>query len=82
MVYFRTKNTNLGKVWRALEWKLLVYFMTIWNILRSFGICSLWPFGLVCGHLVYFSPFWFVWTKKKSGNPVFKAGSSGDPRPR
>jgi hypothetical protein len=37
MVYFRTKNPNLGKLWRALEWKMLVYFMPIWNIL--------WPFG-------------------------------------
>jgi hypothetical protein len=28
---------------------MLVYFMTIWNIL--------WPFGIECGHLVYFSSF-------------------------
>jgi hypothetical protein len=33
MVYFQTKNPNLGKFWRALELKMLVYFMTIWNIL-------------------------------------------------
>jgi hypothetical protein len=25
---------------------------------------NLWPFGFVCGHLVYFFPFWYVWTKK------------------
>jgi hypothetical protein len=30
MVYFQTKNPNLAKYWRALEWKMLVYFMTIW----------------------------------------------------
>jgi hypothetical protein len=30
--------------------------MTIWNILQPFGIL-LWPFGTVCGHLVYFSHF-------------------------
>jgi hypothetical protein len=24
----------------------------IWNIL--------WPFGIFCGHLVYFFPFWYV----------------------
>jgi hypothetical protein len=41
MVLFQTKNPNLGKFWRALEWKMLV-FMIIWNIL--------WP-------LVYFSHF-------------------------
>jgi hypothetical protein len=38
MVYFQTKNPNLGKFWRALHWKRLVYFMAIWNILRTFGI--------------------------------------------
>jgi hypothetical protein len=38
MVCFQTKNPNLGKFWSALEWKMLLYFMTIWNILRPFGI--------------------------------------------
>jgi hypothetical protein len=38
MVCFQTKNPNLGKFWMALEWKMLLYFMVIWNILRSFGI--------------------------------------------
>jgi hypothetical protein len=38
MVCFQTKIPNLGKLWRALVWKLLVYFKTIWNILRPFGI--------------------------------------------
>jgi hypothetical protein len=28
----------------------LEYFTVIWYIL--------WPFGIVCVHLVYFSPFW------------------------
>jgi hypothetical protein len=36
MVYFQTKNPNLGKFWRALDWTMLIYFMTIWNILRAF----------------------------------------------
>jgi hypothetical protein len=31
MVCFQTKNPNLGKFWRALEWEMLVY---LW----SFGI--------------------------------------------
>jgi hypothetical protein len=44
MVYFQTKNPNLGKLWRVLEWKRLVYFMVHWKIL--------WPFGIFCGHLV------------------------------
>jgi hypothetical protein len=29
MVCFQTKNPNLGKFWRALDWKMLIYFMTI-----------------------------------------------------
>jgi hypothetical protein len=32
MVCFQAKNPNLGKFWRALEWKMLVYFTVIWNI--------------------------------------------------
>jgi hypothetical protein len=50
MVCFQTKNTNLGKFSRALDWKKLIYFiaicnflwrfeifLTIWYILYSFG---------------------------------------------
>jgi hypothetical protein len=44
MVYFQAKNPNLGKFWRALEWKMLVYCMNIWNILR--------PFVIIYGHLI------------------------------
>jgi hypothetical protein len=29
MVYFQTKDPNLGKIWRALEWKMLLNFMII-----------------------------------------------------
>jgi hypothetical protein len=38
MVYFQTQNHNLGKFWRFLQWKILVYFMAIWSISRPFGI--------------------------------------------
>jgi hypothetical protein len=27
IVCFQTKNPNLGKFWRVLQWKMLVYFM-------------------------------------------------------
>jgi hypothetical protein len=38
MVYFQTKNPNLGKFWRALDRKILIYFMAICDIhLCSFG---------------------------------------------
>jgi hypothetical protein len=30
MVYFKTKNLKLGIFWRALEWKMLVYFAAVW----------------------------------------------------
>jgi hypothetical protein len=70
MVYFQTKNPNLGKIWRALEWKMLLYFMTIWTRYISAVWYNLWPFGTVCGHLVYFS-FLVCLDKEKSGNPGY-----------
>jgi hypothetical protein len=32
----------------------------------------LWPFGIFCGRLVYFYPFWFAvpMYQEKSGNPA------------
>jgi hypothetical protein len=30
---------------------------------------NLWPFGIVGGRLVYFSPIWNVMDQEKSGNP-------------
>jgi hypothetical protein len=37
MVYFQAKHPISGKIWRALKWKMLLYFITIRNILRPFG---------------------------------------------
>jgi hypothetical protein len=70
MVYFDTNNPNLDKFRRALEWKMLVCFKTIWNLLRSFGtpMYILWTFGLASRHLVYFSRFG-KFEANKSGNP-------------
>jgi hypothetical protein len=42
----------------------LEYFTAIWYHLQ--------PFGIVCGHLVYFFPFWYVWTKKNLATLIFK----------
>jgi hypothetical protein len=47
MVYFETKSPNLGKFWRALEWKVLVYPIVIWKNLRPFDIVTLSSFGNV-----------------------------------
>jgi hypothetical protein len=60
MVYLQNKNPNLGKIWRVLEWKLLLYFMTNWSIFRSFDII----YGL------YIFPDLVCLNQEKSGNPV------------
>jgi hypothetical protein len=44
---FQTKNLNLGKFWRALDWKKFICFIAIWNIL--------WRFEVFNDHLVHFS---------------------------
>jgi hypothetical protein len=56
MVYFQTKNPNLAKFWRALERKMMVYFMPIWNILRLFGIlfCRFSNFVVILNHFPRF----------------------------
>jgi hypothetical protein len=46
MVYFLTKNPDLGKLSRGLQWMRLVYFIAIWSIIRTFGI--------IYGHLFIF----------------------------
>jgi hypothetical protein len=64
MVCFETKKTNnLGKFWRALDWKM---------------ICISWSFGILYGHLGYFMTIWYIFPvlvscpKKTSGNPERK----------
>jgi hypothetical protein len=56
MVYFQTKNSNLGKFWRVLQWNMLVfyghafYFTATRHILRRFSIfCgNLFPVLVYC----------------------------------
>jgi hypothetical protein len=52
MVFFQTKNPNLGKFLRVLQWKMLVDFMAVRSILR--------PFGVFCGHMNYFMFIWYT----------------------
>jgi hypothetical protein len=52
IVWFQTKDPNLGKNFRASEWKMLIYFMAIWNIL--------WIFGVFFDHSVYFVLIWCI----------------------
>jgi hypothetical protein len=67
MVCFQTKNPNLGEFWRVLQWKMMVYFMDTWSILRSFV--------RFYGHLVQFVIIWYIFSRfgilfqEKSGNP-------------
>jgi hypothetical protein len=50
---FKRKIPILGKFWRALEGKILKYYMSL---------------GMFYGHLVYlmvcFSPFWYIVSRK------------------
>jgi hypothetical protein len=68
MVYFHTKNPNLGKILRVLDWKMFIYLINIWYILRTFGIFY--------DHLVHIVFVWYIF-------PVFgimyhgKSGSTG-----
>jgi hypothetical protein len=68
MLYSQTKNPNMGNFWRALQKKMLVYFMGIWSILQ--------PFGILYGHLVYFVVIWYISPRfgmlyrERSGNPA------------
>jgi hypothetical protein len=45
MVYFQTKNPELGKFWMILQWKMLVY--------------NWWPFCQFSSNLVYFMAIWY-----------------------
>jgi hypothetical protein len=74
MVSFRTKNTNFGKFWRALDGIMLIYFRAFWNILWIFDV--LLPFGTFCVHLVHFSGFAIMY-QEKSGNPAEKLKNVG-----
>jgi hypothetical protein len=52
MVYCQTKNPNLGKFLRALDLKMVIYFMAFWNICQTF-----WTFY---DHLVHFVLIWNI----------------------
>jgi hypothetical protein len=71
---FKPKIPIFGKFWRVLKWKMLVYYMVIWSILRLFGV--------FCGHLVYFMflvyflPYWYV-VPRKIWQPCHSRGTRG-----
>jgi hypothetical protein len=61
---FTSKNSSLGKFWRTLESKMLEYFMTMCNILRTLAIFDGHLAHVVVCNLQYFSPFWYVVLRK------------------
>jgi hypothetical protein len=66
MAYFQTKNTTLGKFWRALERKVWVYlehFKAIWYILWSSGYL---------GEIRYAYARFGILCQEKSGNPLLR----------
>jgi hypothetical protein len=71
MVYFQTpKKNNFGKFWSALDWKILIHFMSICNILRTFGILN--------DRSVHFVFIWYI----LSGFGIMYQEKSGNPGPR
>jgi hypothetical protein len=55
MVCFQTQNPNLGKFWRILQCKRMVYFMDSRSIL--------WSFVIFYGHLVKFVVIWYIFPR-------------------
>jgi hypothetical protein len=64
MVHLRTRYHNFGIFCKALERKTLESFRGI----RFLPMYVVRPFGIVCGHLVYFPRFGTL-RREKSGNP-------------
>jgi hypothetical protein len=58
MVSFQTKYTNLGKFWRALGGKMLIYILGLLGIFMDIWVI-LWPFGTFRVHLVHYFWFWY-----------------------
>jgi hypothetical protein len=54
MVYFQTKNPNLGHILEGLAMVMLVYFMSIWSIFR--------PFVIFDDTLVDFVVIWYIFS--------------------
>jgi hypothetical protein len=71
MAFYQTKNPDLAKFWRVLQWKMLAYFTAIWSVFRPFW-SILWLFGIFYGSLVYFSPVWYVKKNLATLVPAFQ----------
>jgi hypothetical protein len=54
MVCFQTKNPSLGKIFGASDWKMLIYFTAICNIL--------WMFAIFYDHPVHVVFIWYIFS--------------------
>jgi hypothetical protein len=87
--FFSNQKSQFGQIFEGHRWlgKLLIYFMVIWNILRTFVIFyeHLWYFSNICDilrtsvifydHLVDFVFSWYVF----SGLGIMCQEKSGNP---
>jgi hypothetical protein len=49
---FSNQKSQFGKKSRSSDWKMLIYFTAIWNIL--------WTFGIFNDHFVQFVLIWYI----------------------
>jgi hypothetical protein len=77
MVYFQTKNPNLGKIWESLAKKDVgkLYGHLVYSI---YILYILLPFGIFCGHCDTFSPFWYIVARKNLATLAKKNREEGD----
>jgi hypothetical protein len=76
MVYFQTKNPDSSNFWRALEWKMMVYSIFIWNIHITAIWYILWPFGNLEAIWDILHRFGIL-CQEKSGNPGYISEMTG-----
>jgi hypothetical protein len=69
---FTNKNPSLGKFWSDLQWKMLVYFIAIWSIIRQHGM-----FLRPISYSISIPRFGILY-QEKSGNPVQGQAASGE----
>jgi hypothetical protein len=72
---FKTKNSNFGTLLKALEWNILVYFMTLWYFKAIW--CIYWHFGIFFGHFGTILPFLFN-VPRKIWQPCFQPRKVSD----
>jgi hypothetical protein len=62
MFCLQTKKYQFGQFWRALDWKMLMFYGHLEYITAIWYILS--PFGIFCVHLVHFFQCWYHVTRK------------------